>query len=251
VTGRLQGDVAIVTGTSGGIGAAIARRFVLEGASVFGLDIAEPASQLAVSGATYAKVDITDRSAVDRFVVDVVARSGKIDILVHAAAKLGGSGPFLEIGQADWESYIATNLTGCFNIAQAVARAMTEKGVRGRIVLLGSVSSFAAEPGAAPYVASKGGVRMLVKAMAVDLAPHGIAVNLIAPGPITVPCNAELFSSPALKRSFRRNLPTQAPGHPDDIANAALFLAERRSGFTTGSELVVDGGLLSQILPVD
>jgi NAD(P)-dependent dehydrogenase (short-subunit alcohol dehydrogenase family) len=249
MTGRLVGETALVTGVAGGIGAAIARRFLAEGAYVVGLDMAEPTPQLAIDGLPIIRLDICDRPAVDRAITEVVSAHGKLDILVHAAARLGGSGPFLSITTEDWDAYIRTNLTGSFHIAQAAARAMTAGGIRGRIVLIGSVNSFAAEPGAAPYVASKGGVRLLAKAMAVDLASHGISVNLIAPGPITVPRNAALFASGPLRRSFRRQIPAGGPGSPDEVAEAALFLAERRSGFVTGAEIAVDGGLLAQILP--
>lgn len=251
MTGRLSGEVAIVTGVAGGIGAAIMRRFAAEGAIVVGFDLVSPDDALRVPGAAYALVDVTDRAAIDRAVADVLAAHGKIDILAHAAAKLGGSGPFLDVGAADWDSYIRTNLTGSFHIAQATARAMVASATPGRIVLVGSVNSFAAEPGAAPYVASKGGVRLLAKAMAVDLAPFGIAVNLIAPGPITVPRNADSFASEPLRRSFRRQIPFGAPGSPDNVADAAVFLGERRNGFMTGAEIAVDGGLLAQILPYD
>jgi NAD(P)-dependent dehydrogenase (short-subunit alcohol dehydrogenase family) len=249
MTGRLGGEVAIISGVAGGIGAAIAKRFLAEGAIVVGTDIAEPTTDLAAKGLHSVCVDITDRPAVDRAIADVVSAHGKLDILVHAAARLDGSGPFLSVTAEDWDAYIRTNLMGSFHIAQAAARAMTADRTRGRIVLIGSVNSFAAEPGAAPYVASKGGVRLLAKAMAVDLAPHGIAVNLIAPGPITVPRNAENFASDSSRRSFRRQIPVGTPGSPKDVAEAALYLAERSSGFTTGAEIAVDGGLLAQILP--
>ena len=119
----------------------------------------------------------------------------------------------------------------------------------GRIVTIGSVNSFAAEPTAAPYVASKGGVRLLTKAMAVDLARHGITVNMIAPGPIAVPHNAETFASPPLLRSFERLVPAGGAGGPADIANAAVFLCEDASRYVTGTELVVDGGTLALVMP--
>ena len=111
-----------------------------------------------------------------------------------------------------------------------------------------SVNAFAAEPEAAPYVASKGGIRLLTKAMAVDLARHGIAANMVAPGPIHVPRNAELFAQPELVALFAQSVPFGSAGSADDVARAALFLADTNLSFVTGAELAVDGGTMAQSL---
>ena len=128
---------------------------------------------------------------------------------------------------------------------------MAQAGRGGAIVTIGSVNSFAAEPGAAPYVASKSGLLGLTRAMAVDLAEHGIRVNMVAPGPIETPRNAAVFAAPAMRAMFGRLLPQRRVGAPADVAHAALFLAEDTSAFTTGSVVTVDGGMFAQILRMD
>ena len=163
---------------------------------------------------------------------------------------LGGTGNFLDIAVADWRAYLATNLDGTFHVCQAAARAMVASG-GGSIVTIGSVNSFAAEPDAAAYVASKGGVLQLTRAMAVDLARFGIRANMVAPGPIEVPRNAALFASAPLQAMFARAVPMRRAGVPNEAAYAALFLSEDSSGFITGATIVVDGGALAQIMRVE
>ncbi len=235
---RLHGRRALVTGTAGGIGAAVARRFRDEGAHVIGIDLQAPDASPDIDQRI---CDVADRTAVTALLRTLPPP----DILVHAAAMLGGSGPFLETDHAEWLRYLHVNLTGTFVMCQEVARAMVAAGVAGRIVTFGSVNSFAAEPDAVPYVASKGGVRMLTKAMAVALAPHGIAVNMVAPGPITVPRNAALFGADGFVRHLERVVPMARTGTRDEVASAALFLADPATGYVTGTELVIDGGMLA------
>jgi NAD(P)-dependent dehydrogenase (short-subunit alcohol dehydrogenase family) len=237
VKGRLAGRVALVTGAAGGIGGAIAARFRTEGATVVATDRA---------GADI-DCDVSDRAQVDGLVAEVLRRPARLDVLAHAAALTGGTGRFLDVQAADWHRYIAVNLDGSFHVCQAAARAMAGSG-GGAIVALGSVNSCAAEPETAPYVASKHGVLGLVRAMAVDLARAGIRVNMIAPGPITVPRNAALFGSAALRTTFARMIPMGAPGQPDQIAHAAVYLASHEAGYVTGSVLTVDGGMVAQLL---
>ena len=238
------GRRVLVTGAAGGIGRAVVEAFAAAGAAVVATDRAEADYEL--SGVQFVLCDVADRAAVDR-VVDAMAADGPVDVLVHAAARLGDDVDFLGVDQDDWLDFIAVNLTGAFNVGQAVARTMAGRG--GSIVFVGSVNALAAEPKAAPYVAAKGGLRMLTRAMAVDLARHLIRVNLIAPGPITVPRNAALFATPDMQAMFAHAIPAGTPGEPQDIARAALFLADPRNRFITGVDLVVDGGLLAQILP--
>ncbi len=245
---RLDGKVAIVTGAAGGIGAGCAARFRDEGADVVAADLVPPDESLGIADLPFVACDVSVAADVARLVEAAARRRGRIDALVHAAALLGGSGPFLEVTAESWEAYIRVNLTGTFVMCQAVARAMAATS-GGRIVTIGSVNSFAAEPTAAPYVASKGGVRLLTKAMAVDLARHFITVNMIAPGPIAVPRNADSFGSPPLVRSFERLVPAGVAGRPADIANAAVFLCEDASSYVTGTEIVVDGGTLALLMP--
>lgn len=245
---RFQGKVVLVTGAAGGIGAATVRALREEGAIVVASDLQMPASGLGIVDARFIAADVTDRASVDSLVAQTAEIAGRIDALVHTAAILGASGPFETLTTQAWSRYLDVNLTGTFHVCQAVAQSMIATGVRGRIVTMGSLNAFAAEPEAVPYVASKGGIRLLSKAMAVDLARHGIAVNMIAPGPITVPRNTELFAQPELVSLFAQCIPWGRPGAPEDVAKAALFFADPALAFVTGAELAVDGGTLAQVL---
>ncbi|MDR3471858.1 MAG: SDR family oxidoreductase [Devosia sp.] len=242
-----DGLTILVTGAAGGIGAATVRLLLEAGANVVASDLRAPAH--GVPGVTYVPCDVADREGVDDLVATAARRTGTVDGLVHTAAILGATGPFTSITAADWSRFLDINLTGTFNVCQAVTRIMVSNGTRGRIVTMGSINAFAAEPEAAPYVASKGGIRLLTKAMAVDLARYGIAANMIAPGPVTVPRNAELFAKPDLAATFAQLIPAGGPGLPEDVAKVALFLVNPATSFITGAELVVDGGTLAQVLP--
>lgn len=248
MTSRFEGRLVLVTGAAGGIGAATARLLRAEGAIVVASDLKAPAPELGIADVRYIRAEVTDRAGVDQLVVEAQAITGRIDAVVHTAAILGASGPFEELSGGDWSRYLDINLTGTFNVCQSVARSMISTGTPGRIVTMGSVNAFAAEPEAAPYVASKGGIRLLTKAMAVDLARHGIAANMVAPGPIHVPRNADLFAQPDLVALFRQSIPFGSPGAAEDVARAALFLADPNLAFVTGAELAVDGGTMAQVL---
>lgn len=248
MNGRLAGKVALVTGASGGIGAAIAQRYADEGARVVGADVARPNAEAQSARVAHHQCDIADPAQVASLIESVVARYGGLDVAVNAAAVLGGSGPVETIPFEAWERYIRVNLTGAFIVAQAAARAMIVTRTKGSVILLGSVNSFAAEPEAVPYAASKGGVRMLTRALAVDLARHRIRVNMIAPGAIRVPRNEPIFDSLAVARTLGASIPAGGPGAPSDIVAAAVFLAEDENTYMTGAEIVLDGGLLARIL---
>ena len=248
MTERFTGKVVLVTGAAGGIGAATVRALREEGAIAIASDIKAPVAELGIAEAPFIEADVSNRESVDRMVSAAAAIAGHIDALVHTAAILGASGPFETLGADDWSRYLDINLTGTFNVCQSVARSMIATGTKGRLVTVGSVNAFAAEPEAAPYVASKGGIRLLTKAMAVDLARHGIAANMIAPGPIHVPRNAELFARPELVALFAGSVPYGTAGRAEDVARAALFLADPNLDFVTGAELAVDGGTMAQIL---
>lgn len=230
---RLAGLHALVTGAGGGIGGTIARRFAEAGAEVLGCDLV---------GAEVV-CDVADEAAVEA----LVAAHRPFDILVHAAALTGGSGPFPEVTTEAFDRYLSVNLRGAFLVARAVARSMIATGRTGRIIMIGSVNSIAAEPEALPYVASKHGLLGLVRAIAVDLARHDIAANLIAPGPILVERNRDLFSSEPLRSALARSVPAGGPGSPDAIAEAALYLADPRTSFVAGTVLTIDGGNMAMV----
>ncbi len=240
---RLAGKAALVTGAAGGIGAAVAKLFRDQGAQVMTADIAAHHGDSLLC-------DVSQRAQVDAAIDAVVARLGRLDIVVHAAALLGGTGNFLDVSPHDWQRYMDVNLGGTFHVCQAAAKIMARSG-GGSIVAVGSVNSLAAEPVAAAYVASKHGVLGLVRSMAVDLAAASIRVNMVAPGPITVTRNADLFNSPKLRAMFSHAVPMRRPGTPVDVAHATLFLAEDTSAYVTGSVITVDGGTLAQIMRAD
>jgi NAD(P)-dependent dehydrogenase (short-subunit alcohol dehydrogenase family) len=242
---RLAGLSAIVTGVSGGLGGAIAERFRLEGARVVGIDVRPPEASV-IDG--FISADLATSEAVSRAMAEaLVELDGRLDILVTAAALTGGRGRFPDVTDNEWQSYIDTNLSGTFFACRAAARAMIAGGHGGSIITLGSINSLAAEQGASAYATSKGGVALLTKAMAVDLAVHGIRANVLAPGPTEVPRNAELFRTPELAAFFAEAIPMGAVALPADVANAAVFLAEPGSRMVTDTTLVVDGGMLARI----
>nr|WP_246422940.1 SDR family oxidoreductase [Mycoplana azooxidifex] len=245
---RFQDKIVVVTGGASGIGASIADAFRREGAKVAVLDIHLPEVSVRGEDIWYRECDIASEAAVEGSFDAVQAQLGPVDVLVHCAAKLGVSAPFHEVTAEAWNSYIDINLTGSFLASRAAASRMVANGTPGRIVLIGSVNSFASERNAAPYASSKGGVRLLTRSAAIDLARYGITVNMIAPGPIVTPPLEDKFASPELTQIFDRVLPGGKPGRPADIASTALFLALPESAFITGADIVVDGGMLAQIL---
>ena len=245
---KFQDKVVVVTGGASGIGAAVANAFASEGAHVAVLDIKTPQDEQSFGMIRRYHCDVGDEAAVEAAFDKVTADYGAVEILVHCAAVLGLSGPFHELTLEVWKRYIDVNLTGAFLASRAAASRMVASGTRGRVILVGSVNSFASERFAAPYASSKGGIRMLTRSASIDLARYGITVNMIAPGPIATPATQERFDTPEVRQTIERVVPAGNPGKPADIAAAALFLASPDSSFVTGTDLVVDGGMLAQIL---
>jgi NAD(P)-dependent dehydrogenase (short-subunit alcohol dehydrogenase family) len=245
---KFEDKVVVVTGGASGIGAAVADGFAREGAQVAVLDIKFSAAERSFGSVRKYRCDVGDEPAVEATFDKVTADLGPVDVVVHCAAVLGLSGPFHELTLEVWKRYIDTNLTGAFLVARAAASRMVASGTRGRLILVGSVNSFASERFAAPYASSKGGIRMLTRSASIDLARYGITVNMIAPGPIATPSTQDRFNAPEIRQTLERVVPVGIPGKPTDIAAAALFLASPDSSFVTGTDLVVDGGMLAQIL---
>jgi len=246
---KLKGKVAIVTGGGQGIGRGITTRFAEEGAVVV---IAQRGSEAAdetvkkIRGAggdaIYIHADVSQPSTVEALVEKTMQVYGRIDVLVNNAGAAGGNGPFLDIPLDEWKRVIDVNLTGMFLCSQLVARQMVKGGIRGRIINIGSLDSFIAEKHAAAYAASKCGVLMLTKAMAVDLAEHGILANCIVPGSIRVERNAPYYDAEPLRTALRKGIPLRHTGRPKDIGVMAVFLASDETDFMTGASIVVDGG---------
>ena len=187
------------------------------------------------------RCDITDRVAVDA----LVDRAGPLWGVVHAAALCGGSGPFESIEEVTFTRYLHINLTEAFHVVR-VEVDDHRRSVAVAAPPMGACSThFVAQRHAAPYVAAKGGLRMLVKAAAVDLARHEIAVSLIHPGPILVPRNAEPLGDEGVRTQFRSRVPMGGPGDPAAVAAAASYLLDPEATYTTGTEIAVDGGATS------
>jgi NAD(P)-dependent dehydrogenase (short-subunit alcohol dehydrogenase family) len=242
----LKDKVALITGAGRGIGRSVAMRFAREGASVVCADIdGEHATRSACEitqsgGAGWGEcVDISSEAHVNQLTNKFVEAHGRIDVLVHAAG-VGLTKLFLGTTSDEWERVMRTNLTGCFLCSQAVARTMVSRG-GGRIIHISSLSAQRGGTGRAAYGASKAGVTMLTKVMAVELARYGITVNEIAPGPVNTEMTAVTHDE-ATRDAYHRLIPMGRYAERDEIANAAVFLASSEADFINGHTLNVDGG---------
>ncbi|BCP55420.1 short-chain dehydrogenase/reductase [Kaistia sp. 32K] len=251
MAGRLEGKIAIVTGAARGIGAAIARKFAAEGASLGLLDIdaealAAFAAELAGEGATLitAEANIGERASVEAAVAVVLARYGRVDVLVNNAGINVFADP-LELKDEEWRRCMAVNLEGAWHMIRAVLPGMLAAG-QGSIVNIASTHAFAIIPGTFPYPVAKHGLLGLTRSLAVDYAPKGIRINAVAPGYIETDKVKDWlaeFPDPAAARARVEGLiPLRRIGTPEQVAHAALFLASDESAFSTGSVLTMDGG---------
>jgi NAD(P)-dependent dehydrogenase (short-subunit alcohol dehydrogenase family) len=237
---RLEGKVCIVTGAASGIGRASALLFAREGAIVVAADI-----DAAGEGVTH-QVDVADAPQTEALAAAVVSEHGRIDVLFNNAG-IAGVGDLSETSIELWERVMRVNVRGVFLMSRAVAPTMMAQG-SGSII---NMSSAIAETGLArrvSYAASKGAVLAMTKSMQVDLAPHGVRVNALMPGTIMTPFVEnylrDSYDDPEEgRRSIRSRQLTDDLGTPEDVANAALFLASDESKFVVGSGLVIDGGL--------
>lgn len=246
---RLQNKIAIVTGGARGIGFAVACAYAREGAVVVIADVNEDgakaaAAQLAQKGARTLAVgvDVADPSSVAAMVQTVVRSFSRIDILMNNAG-VGGNTPFLETSLADWNRIVGINLTGAFLVAQAVAREMVKTG-GGKIVNIASLSGQRGGNGRAAYGAAKAGLELLTKVMAVELAPHNINVNNIAPGAIETEMAKFAHDGPT-RAAYNYLIPMTRYGTPEEVADAAVFLCSDEARYVHGHTLNVDGGFRS------
>jgi glucose 1-dehydrogenase len=248
---RLENKVTVVTGSSSGIGEAIALAFAANGAAVVvNYSRHEDAAQKVlekIEGAggkgLVVGADVSDPKEVEAMVQQATDAFGRLDIMVNNAG-MEHKMPFLETPFEVWQETIAVNLTGAWLGCQAAAKQMVAQGEGGRIINVSSVHEDLAMPTNAPYCATKGGVRMLMRTLAVELAPHKITVNNIAPGAIETPMDAPLEQNPDEMKELLSEIPLGRMGKPEEVANLALFLASDDSSYVTGSTLFVDGGMI-------
>jgi gluconate 5-dehydrogenase len=245
---ELSGKVALVTGAYRGLGFAIAQGLARAGAQVIinGRDekaLAAAAQALREQGLKVSSTafDVTDRDAVRASVAALEREHGAIDILFNNAG-IQRRHAFVEFPQEDWDALIATNLTAPFIVSQAVAPGMIVRK-RGKIVHIASLMSELARPTVVPYTAAKGGVRQLTRGMAVELAPHNIQVNAIAPGYFATEMNRALIDDAEFNAWVCKRAPAGRWGRPEEIAGLAVFLASPASDYITGQLLIIDGGM--------
>jgi glucose 1-dehydrogenase len=248
----LAGKVAIVTGGGTGIGAGICEALARAGASV----VASPNKNVAGAEETAASLreagasvfvqacDVRDNDQVQSLFDTTLREFGRVDILVNNAG-ITEPHPLLEMTLDEWDKTLDINLRGMFLCTQRAAREMVKQGDGGRIVNLSSVHGFGAVPHHAHYEASKGGINMFTKACAIELAPHNIQVNAIAPGAIEVP---RYFDMPGYNRDeWGERIPAGRVGLPDDIGPLAAFLCSEGASYMTGQIIWVDGGMISRL----
>ena len=248
---RLKDRVAIITGAGSGNGRGIALRFSEEGARIVAADVdSESAQETAnlvedAGGEAFAvRVDVSRREQVSAMVEAAAEQFGGIDILVNNAG-VETLVPLLDLEESEWDRIVDTNLKGAFLCGQIAARAMVSAQASGAIVNIASINAKIALAGQAHYTSSKGGLIMLTKSMALDLAPHGIRVNAIGPGVIETRMTERSLSDPERRAMLLSKVPLGRVGQPRDVANAALFLASDEASYITGTTLYVDGGWLA------
>ena len=248
----LSGRLALLTGSSAGIGLALARGLAGAGAAVVlngrrADKLADVATQLRAQGATVHTMpfDVGDAQAVAAAVARIEAEIGPIDILVNNAG-MQKRAPLQDFEQADWRTLMRTNLDSVFVVGQAVARHMIPRG-RGKIINICSVQSELGRPNIAPYTASKGAVKMLTKGMAIDWGPHGLQVNGLGPGYFKTELNQALVDNPEFSAWLVGRTPSRRWGDVEDLVGAAVFLASDASRFVNGHILYVDGGVTATL----
>ena len=248
----LEGKVVLVTGSSQGIGQAIAAYLAKEGADI----VIDYRSHPDGAKETLAKVEAAGRkghivqsdlsliSDVRKLVSEGIGHFGKLDILVNNAGVDGKNANFWNITEADYDAVLNINLKGTFFTTQAFVQHLIETKRTGKIINISSTHEEMAFPHFTSYCASKGGVKMMMRNLAVELGSMGITINNIAPGAIETPINTKLLNDPVKLNSLKQNIPLGRLGKPEDIAPMVAFLASAAADYVTGATFFVDGGLI-------
>ena len=253
---RLEAKTALVTGASRGIGRAVAIGLACEGCDVVVNYVRnqEAAKETAAAirelgrKAIVVQADVSRLQDIEGLVRCAEDEFGRIDILVNNAG-VAFVEPVLDISEQTWDATLHTNLKGVFFCSQCVARHMIANRISGAIVNVSSTNATVAEADTAHYNASKGGVELATKSLAIELAPHGIRVNAIAPGVIDTEIDTESFSDPAFRENYLNHIPMKRFGNPNECVGAVVFFASDESSYVTGQSLVIDGGLLCDQCP--
>ena len=247
---RLKDKIALVTGSSQGIGRGIALRFAQEGAAVVinynrtpkGADEALAEVEAAGGRGLIVQADLSKVEDVRRLIGTAIEHFGRLDILINNAG-LETHAPFWEVTEADYDKVLNVNLKGAFFATQTFVQHLMETKRRGKVVNISSVHEELPFPNFAAYCASKGGLKMLTRNLSVELGPLGININSIAPGAIETPINSKLLNDPQKLGALLSQIPLGRLGQPGDVAGLAIFLASDDADYVTGSTYFVDGGL--------
>jgi glucose 1-dehydrogenase len=250
---RLQNKVAIVTGAGSGIGQAIAVRFAREGAAVVVDYVGDPdvprgtENQIASFGGRVIGVaaDVSKPDDVQNLIDRAIAAFGRLDIVVNNAG-IEKKLDFVDYPLDGLQKILEVNLVGPFLVSQAAARQMIKQKQGGRLINISSVHEDLPMPTNAAYCASKGGLRMLMRTIAVELAKHRITVNNIGPGAVFTPIDADVETKPEMEKALMAEIPLNRWGKPEEIAGLAVFLASDEAAYITGSTYFIDGGMLRQ-----
>jgi glucose 1-dehydrogenase len=248
---KLEGRSALVTGSSQGIGEAVAIRLAEEGADVIvnyhthpeEADLVVQRIRALGRRSVAFQADLSNLKEVQTLLQQSIRELGKLDILVNNAG-VEKHADFWDVSEADYDLVMNVNLKGVFFVTQGFVRHLMENKRAGKVINMSSVHEELPFPHFAPYCMSKGGMRMMTRDLAIELAPYGITINSIAPGAIETPINTKLLHDPAKLNALLGNIPLKRLGKPQDVAGVAAFLASADADYLTGTTVFVDGGLL-------